>query len=300
MNKRKGVLKLNKQSFNRTYLYVPGSSVKMINKALDLETDSIILDLEDAVAPSDKEEARNTVVKYISKIKDSGKEVIVRINSIREEHGYFDLEAIVSEEPNRIIVPEADESIVQEIDLLLNSAEVRHGVKKGKIRLIPLLETASGIMNSYKILSSTDRITGVQLGAEDLTKELEIERTPTGNEIDYARVMTVYAGKSLNLDVIDTPYVYIKDDEGLKLDTVKAKSMGFTAKTCIHPNQINIINEIFTPTKEEVNSAKDLLSEYEKAKEKRKSVFVYNGQMVDAPIIERSRLIIEKYNKIRK
>jgi citrate lyase subunit beta / citryl-CoA lyase len=289
---------LNQKSIRRSLLYVPGSSEKMIKKALDLQADSIILDLEDAVSLTEKALARQNVTLYISHFKARGKEVIVRINDVKTADGVLDLEAIVEEMPNAVIVPKADEEAVLITDILLKSTEKRYGINGFEIGMIPLLETSYSMVNTFSILSKSDRITGVQFGAEDLTKELGIERTREGLEIEYARNAIALAGNARKIDILDTPFTHVGDDEGLIQDTNKAKSIGFTGKTCIHPNQIEIVNEVFTPKPEDVSKARQLIRVFDEAVEAGKGVCMFEGKMIDNPIANRARKLVMKADLI--
>lgn len=289
---------MNSKSIRRSLLYVPGDSEKMINKALDLNADSFILDLEDAVSPAKKELARKNVKNSIHLFKEKQKEIIVRINDIKTQHGVLDLEAIIEELPDAIIVPKADEEAVAIADILVKSTEMRFGIKNFVIEIIPLLETSHGIVNAFKILSSSNRVSAVQLGAEDLINELGIERTNAGKEIEYSRNIVAFAGNACKIDILDTPFTSIGDDEGLIFDTVNSKSIGFTGKTCIHPSQIQTVNEVFTPNSEDVDKARQLIIAFEEAIKLGNGVCIFEGKMIDNPIMERARKLVSKAENI--
>lgn len=266
----------------------------MINKALSLEADSIIFDLEDSVSLQEKDNARKNVAEYISVAKQSGKEVIVRVNATNLIFGIKDILAIVPEGPDALIIPKADEKSIIAADAMIGAIEDNLGWEVNKVRLVPLLETAYSILNAYKILSITNRINGVQLGAEDLTKELNIARTRNGDELWYARNMIVFAGQALGIDVIDTPFTDYRDAEGLIADTNRAKALGMTGKTCIHPSQISTINEIFTPKPEDIEYARKVVEAFELSEREGKGACSLDGKMIDNPIAERARKIIKK------
>lgn len=270
----------------------------MMNKALNTEADSIILDLEDAVSMEQKSEARQLVKKYIKKFKEHNIEILVRINDITTKDGVLDLEAIVEEVPDAIIVPKAEEDKITTVHILLNATEMRYDIPKESIKIIPLLETSNGIMNIMKILNVSSRITGIQFGAEDFTNELGVTRTVEGHEIDYARSTVVLAGNAFKVDIIDTPFTNIHDQESLVKDTEKAKDLGFTGKACIHPKQIKVVNEIFTPNIEEVEKAKQLLKVFDEALKSGQAVCTFEGAMIDKPIAERAKRLVDKYTAI--
>ncbi|QOY36625.1 HpcH/HpaI aldolase/citrate lyase family protein [Anaerobacillus isosaccharinicus] len=289
---------MNYKSIRRSLLYVPGNSEKMITKSLGLIADSIILDLEDAVSLTEKNLARANVKNSIAKFKEKNKEVIVRINDIKTKTGILDLESIVEELPNAIIVPKADEESLHIADILLKSTEKRYDIEDFEISIIPLLETSYSIVHAYNILTSSDRISAVQFGAEDLTKELGIKRTNEGKEIEYARNVIAQAGNACKIDILDTPYTDIDDNDGLSKDILNAKNIGFTGKTCIHPSQIEIVNDIFTPKLEDVENARQLIHSFDEAVKNGKGVCMFEGKMIDNPIADRARKLVEKADQI--
>lgn len=283
----------------RSLLYIPGSSQKMISKAQTITADAVIFDLEDAVSISEKDQARDNVTRALSEMKNSGKEIIVRINAMDTLWGYKDIMAIASLYPDAIILPKANENSLITADMMLGAMEKELGAELYTIKLIPLFETTYSIANAYQVLGATPRIDGVQLGAEDLTKEQEITRTTSGAEILYARQQLAMAARARCIDIIDTPYTGIKDLDGLKKDTELVKSIGFTGKTCIHPTHIEVINEVFSPTAEEIENANGILAAFEEAINDGKGACMYKNKMVDAPVAERAERIIKKAKRIQ-
>lgn len=282
----------------RSFLYVPGSSVKMINKSFSLDADSLILDLEDSVSLQEKEQARKNVAEALFSARQTGKEVLVRINMTNSFLGIKDILAIVPEGPDALIIPKADEKALITADSLIGAIEEDLGWQANRVKLVPLLETSYAVLNASKILSICGRINGVQFGAEDLTKEMEIARTRNGEELWFARSMLVFAGRALGLDVIDSPFTDIKDVEGLVADTSRVKALGMTGKTCIHPSQISSINKIFTPQPEDVTYARKVVAALKKSKQEGKGACSLDGKMIDNPIAERAEKIIKKAEMI--
>jgi citrate lyase subunit beta / citryl-CoA lyase len=290
---------MRRHFIRRSLLYVPGSSPQMINKALGLKVDTIIFDLEDAVSLREKDNARRTVTEYISIAKGTGKEVLVRVNTTNSLFGIKDILAVVPEGPDALIIPKAEEASIITADAIVGAIEQSLGWEENTVRIVPLLETVYSIQNAYKILSASKRINGVQFGAEDLTTELEIPRTKKGDELRYARSTLVFAGKTLGIDIIDSPFTDIQDQEGLidEINTVKA--LGMTGKTCIHPIQISVINEMFTPNRDDVEYSKRVLEAFEFSEKQGKGVCVLDGKMIDNPVADRARKIIKKAEIIR-
>lgn len=285
-------------STRRSLLYVPGNSEKMIDKALQLDADSIILDLEDAVSLSHKEKARGIVCDNIHRFRQRKKELIVRINDVKTKLGVLDIEAIAVHRPDAIIIPKADDRSLEVADSLIRSVEMRFDIESDQIDLIPLFETCYGIIHAHKILTISDRISAIQFGAEDLTNEMGIERTALGNEILFSRCQLALVGTAHKVDILDTPFTDISDNNGLLTDAINAKNIGFTGKTCIHPNQISTINEVFTPEIKKVEKAKQVVMAFAEAERNGQGACMFEGKMIDAPIVERAKKLINKAERV--
>jgi len=289
---------MSEKFVRRSLLYTPGSSMKMLTKAVGCTADAVIIDLEDAVSVAEKDAARENVCVMLPQLKRTGREVIVRVNAMDTVWGCRDILAVVPETPDTIIVPKADEKALTVADYLLTAAEQENGLEAGRIKMIPLFETTYAIANAYAVLGASARIDGVQLGAEDLTKEQEIERTPAGDEIFFARSQLAFAARARGIDILDTPYTGIRDLEGLRTDAVHAREIGFTGKTCIHPSHIDAINEVFSPTAEAVEYARGVVAAMEQGVAEGRGAVMYQNKMIDAPIAERARKILQKAERI--
>ena len=172
-------------------------------------------------------------------------------------------------------------------------------IEEFSIKLIPLIETTESIISLEKILAVTKRINGVHLGAEDLSREREVPRRKDGSDIDFVRNQLALIARAYKIDCIDTPYTDIRDTDGLTLDAQKAKNIGFTGKTCIHPSHVSVVNDVFSPTENDVDESFALFDAYKKALLEQKGAFSYKGKMVDKPIAEQARRICEKAIKIQ-
>ena len=164
---------------------------------------------------------------------------------------------------------------------------------KKTIGVLALIETPESVLNALSI-AKVPRVNGLLLGAEDLATYLGVERTLEAKEIEFARNMVIYAAKSVQIDAIDTPFVDTSDLDGLKFDTTNGKNLGMTAKSCIHPNQIELINLLFIPSKDELDYAHKILLAKKKADIDGLGAFSVDGKMIDEPIIKRAEQIIEK------
>ena len=276
----------------RSMLFFPGNSANMLLNADFLGSDSVILDLEDAVAQTEKDSARILVRNAISSL-DFTKEVIVRINPIDSPYWEKDLEAIVPVKPDMIMptkVSGADD--VKIISKAIAKVEAENGIEAGTIKLIPLIETALGVEKSFEIATADPRVSAIFLGGEDLTADLQCKRTKEGTEILYARSRMVMAARAAGIDVYDTPWTDVEDYEGLIADAKFAKSLGFSGKSSISPRHVRFINEIFSPTEEEIRYARDVFDAIEKGKAEGKGVVSLRGKMIDAPIVARARQVL--------
>ena len=277
----------------RSMLFLPGNAPNMIINGGTLRADSVILDLEDSVAPGEKDAAR-ILVRNALRTVDFGCETIVRINSLDSEFCEEDLKEIVPCAPGAIMSPKSSrrEDILRLDDMIERIEEENH-MEKGKIKLIPLIETALGVENAFEIASSCGRVTAIFLGGEDLSADLRCKRTTSGEEILYARERMVCAARAAGVEVYDTPFTDAFDDEGLIADAKLAKSLGFSGKAAVAPRHVYAINEIFSPTKEEIDYAKEVMGVIEEAHRLGKGAVSLHGKMIDPPIVERARLVLE-------
>jgi len=278
----------------RTMLFLPGNSPNMIANGSFLGADSIILDLEDAVSPDNKDAARNLVKSALKHLTFGTCEVIVRINSLDTPYWEIDLEEVVPYHPDVIMPTKVSDCLT--IELLvekLDTLEQKCGLEMGSVKLLPLIETALGLEHAYSIASSSKRIVGLLLGAEDLTADLRCERTKEGREIEYARGRLVNAARAVGVEPYDCPFTAIADPEGLAVDTMLAKSLGFSGKAVINPRHVSRVNEIFSPTTGEIEYAKNVFAAIEEAGKLGKGAISLNGKMIDAPIVQRAKLVLE-------
>lgn len=289
---------MNKAMIRRSLLFMPGSSMKMLKKAPSLPSDAIIVDLEDAVSPAAKDLARDQAVSMLPELKASGKEIMIRVNGMDTVWGIEDLQAVVPCLPDCIVLPKASLQSIYMADGILSVLERKHQLQAGSIGLVPMFETAEAIMTGYEILGLCCRISGVLLGAEDLTKEMEMTRTSEGEELSFARSRIVFAARARGLEAYDTPFTDVRDEEGLRKDAEKAKACGFSGKLCIHPAQLGIVNQIFTPTDGEIARAKEIVAAMEEAIALGKGVCTYQDKMIDPPVVERAQKILKKAERI--
>lgn len=274
-------------------LYVPGSSEKMLGKVADITSGGVVLDLEDAVAPLQKEFARKQVTEFLSAGKQENTWTAVRVNLINSAWGVEDLQAIAPLEPDLIIIPKAREADILTVHILIEGLEEKLG-KKLNSALAPLVETAYSVEHITSILASSDRIQAAQFGAEDFTKDMGIGRTKGGAEVAYARQRLAVACRAAGVIAMDSPFTDFEDEIGHAEDCINAREMGYEAKTCIHPKQIETIHKTFLPSEAQIAEAKEIVETFEKAQRGGLGAVSLHGKMLDLPVVERARQIIAK------
>ena len=283
----------------RSMLFLPGNNPNMLINGNCLGADAVIFDLEDAVSPAEKDAARILVRNTMRYMDFRGCEIIVRINSIDTPYWHKDLDAIVPYRPSLILLPKTGcAADVLEADAYMGQLEEKLGFEKNTIGLMPLIETAMGVENAYAIASATKRVKALFLGAEDLTADLQCKRTKEGREIEYARTRLVVAARAAGVDVYDTPFTDVNDDEGIWTDAQLAKALGFTGKSSISPRHVEVINQVFSPTQKEVDYAYEVMDAIALAKEQGKGAIALYGKMIDAPIVARAQRTIDMANAL--
>lgn len=278
-------------------LYIPGNNPAMIQQGGVYGADSILLDLEDAVALNQKDAARILVRNMINVIDFYDSEVCVRVNHLSTPFGLADLEAIVPLQPSAIRYPktESPEEVANLLQII-EKIEDRHGLPHNKMTLHAMIETAMGVQNVFNIASQFDRVDAITIGGQDLTADMNIIYTPDGAGIDFARKRIIMAAKASHIDVIDTVFPDVNDEEGLRRETEYAKKIGFTGKAVINPRQIEIIHEVFTPTEEEIRKAYRIVKEFKINSAAGIGVFAIDGKMIDAPVVARAEYILRLAN----
>ena len=278
----------------RSMLFLPGNNPNMLINGNCLGSDAVIFDLEDAVSPAEKDAARILVRNTMRYMDFQGCERIVRINSIDTPYWQEDLKTILPCKPDLILLPKTGSAAdVAAADAYMTQLEQQMGMEADTVGLMPLIETAMGVENAFSIASGAKRVKALFLGAEDLTADLQCKRTKGGQEILYARTRLVVAARAAGVDVYDTPFTDVNDDEGIVTDAELAKSLGFTGKAAISPRHVEVINGVFSPTEKEVDYAYEVMEAIELAKAQGKGAIALHGKMIDAPIVARAQRTIQ-------
>lgn len=277
----------------RSLLFLPGNTPNMLINGSCLGADAVIFDLEDAVSPAEKDAARILVRNTMTYMDFRGCERVVRINGIDTPYWKEDLDEILPCRPDLILLPKTGSAAdIREADAYITETEKRLGLTSGAVGLVALIETALGVENAFAIASASPRVAALFLGAEDLTADLRCKRTKEGREIEYARTRLVTAARAAGVDVYDTPFTDVNDDEGIETDAALAKALGFTGKASISPRHVETINRVFSPSQAEIDYAYEVMETIRLAKEQGKGAVALRGKMIDAPIVERARQTI--------
>jgi len=281
----------------RTALFAPGNRPERVEKALQLNADAVIIDLEDAVPVAEKESTRSLVREALDR--HPGKRMYVRVNALSTPYVAEDVKAVVSRNLVGIVLPKAESpEDIFEIDRLLSKHEREAGLIPGSVEVIPQCETAKGLEECYRIASARPehhRTLTLTFGAADYTLDLGIEMTREGKELEYPRSrMPVACRAGRVMPPLDSPWmVDLKDMDGLVAEAKRARAHGFMGKLVIHPNQIGPCNEIFTPSRQEIDYAKRVMEAFEKAEKEGKAAIQMEGKFIDYPVVEKSKRIVE-------
>jgi citrate lyase subunit beta/citryl-CoA lyase len=285
-------------TLRRSIHFVPGGNEKMLNKALGLAADSLILDLEDSVTPDRKGIARDEVCDWLANADFKNQEKLVRINPMDSEWGREDLEAVLQHRPDGIVLPKVlDLKAVHAVDQLIINQEKVAGADYSDIKLLLIgTEMAAAVFNLAQMVNH-ERVDGLTWGAEDLSVSLgaRAKRDEQGNYLEvfsFVRSMCLLAAVAAKVQPIDAVYVDIKNTEGLAKECKTAADMGFTAKLTIHPDQIDIVNEAFTPSVAEIEAATALVAAFEEQQAKGAMAFKFDGEMVDVPHLKRAQQVL--------
>lgn len=272
----------SKQRYRRSRLYLPGNTPKLALNAGIHKPDGIILDLEDSVAISKKKEAAILVRNALRNVNFYGAERMVRINQL--PLGLKDLDLIVPHNVNLILVPKCEHA--KQIETVNNRIKELNNQERN-IWLMPIIESALGVINSYEIASSRN-VVALAIGLEDYTADINTQRTDDGRESFFARSQIVNSARAAGIQPIDSVFSDVNDMQALKDNVKISKSLGFHGMGCIHPRQILVIHQGFAPTSEEIEKAKAIVDAYNEAKEKGEGVVSLGSKMIDPPVVKRA------------
>jgi len=274
----------------RSRIYVPGNVPRMLSTCALFGADVVTLDLEDSVAPEHKVAARWLVTEALRDLDLGESEITVRVNALDTPWGEEDVKTVVATGAvDGIYLPKAEtpQQVVQ-LASLLDQVEAEHNVNT-KTTIVPLIESARGIIHAYDIALASDRITALSFGGEDYTRDVGGEKTSTEEELAWPRQRLIAAAKAAGKQALDTVYSDVQDLEGLHRQAVKMRRLGFDGKAAIHPNQVDVIHRAFNPTEEEIEHALEVMQAIEEARARGSGVASLGRKMIDKPVVERAQ-----------
>ncbi len=283
------------KKLRRTMLFSPANSPKMLFTSQIYQPDCIIFDLEDAIKYAEKSEARDLLVEALKSVDYGDCEIFARINPLYTEFGEDDVRELVAAGLTRIRLPMCEKAAdIEALDALLGEVEAQNGLELGLVKIQGAIETPLGVINAFEIANASERVISISFGAEDFTRSLGVDRSAEGTELLLARSTIVMAAAAAGVDAIDTVYSNVKDLEGFEKEVKLIKQLGFVGKSCIHPNQIEIVHKVFTPSDEEIQYSREVLAVARKENIQEGGVVLLNGKMIDVPVIAKARSIVNR------
>lgn len=278
----------------RTMLYVPGNAPSMISDAHIYGADSVMFDLEDAIAPAEKDAARLLVYYALSEQAKRPCEVVVRINGLDTLFGIADIKAMVAARVDVIRLPKTETAQdVLDVVKLIEENEIACGLPVGTIKMMAAIESPLGVINAYEIAKSSNRLVGIALGAEDYVTNMKTSRSSHGVELLYARSQILNAARAVGIAALDTVYSDLDNEEGFEKEVKLIHRLGFDGKSVINPRQIDVVHAIYAPDKGQIAHAQAVVIAAQEAEAKGIGVILVNGKMVDKPIVDRARNVLQ-------
>ena len=278
----------------RALLYMPGDNWKMINKSVTLGVDSICMDMEDGTAVNKKAEAREMIAKALKELDFGSSEKLARINSVGSGWEKDDIEAVLPYHPDGIVIPKVESyEQVEWAGKIIEDAELKNGWKVNSIRVLIGVETAKGILN-LKEIAAHPRLDAVIFGGEDFAASIGAVRTKDAVELLYARQAVIVACAANDIQPIDIVTIDYKDLEALKAEAEFGARIGFSGKQVIHPNQIPVVQEAFTPSDEEIAYARRIVETFEASQKEGKGAYSLDGKMIDMPLLRNAEKVLAR------
>jgi citrate lyase beta subunit len=279
----------------RALLYTPGDDPHKIHKAANLDVDCVCLDIEDGVAINQKEIARVTIAQLLPTLEFGQSERLVRINPVGSTYIESDLDAILPIRPDGIVIPKVQSAEqINWISDRLDKFEKQSNLSSGTIVLIAIIESALAMVNLQEIVSASQRLEAMIFGAEDLAADLGAERSKSGWEVFYARSSIVTHTAAYGLQAIDMVNIDFQDLENLNFSARQGVKMGYSGKQVIHPDQVQPVQEVFTPSDEQIIEAKNIVQQFDQQQRAGKGAYAVNGKMIDAPLIKSAQSVLQR------
>lgn len=278
----------------RALLYMPGDNWKMITKSVTLGVDSICMDMEDGTAVNKKAEARATIAKALQELDFGASEKLARINSVGSGWEKDDIEAVLPYHPDGIVIPKVESfEQVEWASRIIEDAELKYGWALNSIRILIGVETAKGILNLREI-AAHPRLDAVIFGGEDFAASVGATRTRDAVELLYARQAVIVACAAFDLQAIDIVMIDYKDLEALKAEAEFGAGLGFSGKQVIHPNQVRVTQEAFTPSDKAIAYARRIVETFEASQKEGKGAYALDGKMIDMPLLKNAQKVLAR------
>jgi citrate lyase beta subunit len=282
----------------RSLLFVPGGDARKLGRALESEADAVILDLEDAVMPERKGEARAAVEEALREGSRSGeKEFLVRVNPAGTPWHHDDLVAVVGAGAGGLVLPKCESAdALARVDATLDSLEAEQDrLIRWKTRILALVESAAGVVRAPEVAAASPRVDALCFGHADFSLDMGLfDPDPASGLVHHARCTLAIAARAAGVAPVDTVFLDVRDSAGFRAEAEHGRSLGFEAKLCIHPAQVAAANEVFTPSSEEIDRARRLVTAWEQARAEGRGVFAFEGKMVDAPVVAVHERVLER------
>lgn len=277
----------------RSMMFVPGSKPAMIKDCTIYGADSVMFDLEDSVSILEKDTARRLVYHALKSMDFGDTETVVRVNALDSEFGLEDLKAIVRAQPDVIRLPKTETAQdVIDMENVIASIEEEVGLPIGTTKMMAAIESALGVLNAYDIATSSKRLMGIALGAEDFVTDMKTNRSSEGIELLAARSQIILASRAAKISAFDTVYSDVNNEEGFIREATLIKQLGFDGKSLINPKQIDLLHKIYEPTLKEIEKSILIIEAAEEAERRGSGVVSVNGKMIDKPIIARAERVL--------
>ncbi|MCP5150326.1 MAG: CoA ester lyase [Ectothiorhodospiraceae bacterium] len=279
-------------SVNRSFLFAPGNHARRVEKALGLDADAVILDLEDAVAVAEKPATRGLVAAALSRPRRGA--AYVRVNAIDTPFCYGDMLAVVVPGLDGVVLPKVESAAaLVTADWLLAQLERERGLAPGAVDLMPIVETGKGLDAVEAIARAGTRVRRLAFGAGDFTLDMGMRWTHGESELDYARARIATTSRAAGLEPpVDTVFVHLGELDALRASTERARDLGYQGKLCIHPEQVGPVNAVFSPTPEQVARARRYVAAFEAAEAAGSASIQVDGFFIDYPIVEQARRLL--------
>ena len=284
----------------RSLIFVPGNRPNMLEKALSFDADVIMVDLEDSVPPAEKVAARDMAGEWVPELRRNGRTVMVRVNSLDTGLTGSEVAALAGPDLYGFSIGKT-ESVwdMREADRIVAVAESSAGMEPGRIKLIPWIENAKAVMACEKIAAASSRIVAIAFGAEDYTNDMGLQRTDTGEEVQFPRSLVPVAARAAGVASLDSPFVRFRDPEGLGEDCRASRQMGYTGRFAIHPAQLEIVNETFSPSPDDVDYARQVVQAWTQAEAEGRGSVALGERMIDVPVLKRAHNLLAQADAIQ-